>query len=120
MKIRGWTGKYLHKKAATKWLPAQVVNRKKKGFANPVDQWLRGGMQHFVYDYLLSPDAAVNEFFNQAYIREILEEHRTGRRDHLRHIYLLISFELWHRQFIRGTRAGHAAQSVEATATSGF
>ena len=120
MKIRGWTGKYLHKKAATKWLPAEVVNRKKKGFANPVDQWLRGGMQHFVYDYLLSPDAAVNEFFNQAYIREILEEHRTGRRDHLRHIYLLISFELWHRQFIRATRAANAAQPVEATATSGF
>ena len=36
-KLRGLQRKYLHKKAMEKWLPQEVVYRKKKGFANPVD-----------------------------------------------------------------------------------
>jgi asparagine synthase (glutamine-hydrolysing) len=106
MKIRWLDGKYLHKKAAAKWLPAEVVQRKKKGFANPVDKWLRGGMQRFVHEYLLHADAGVNQFFNRSYIQEILEQHESGKRWHLRHIYLLISFELWYQQFIRPTQLG--------------
>ena len=35
LKLHGLTGKYLHKKAMLKWLPREVVYRKKKGFAHP-------------------------------------------------------------------------------------
>lgn len=99
-KLRGLQGKYLHKRAVEKWLPRPVVNRKKKGFANPVSQWLREQMGEFVRDCLLSPDAAVNSYFNRSYIEQLIKEHRAGNQDYLRHIYLLVSFELWHRQFM--------------------
>jgi asparagine synthase (glutamine-hydrolysing) len=110
MKIRWLDGKYLHKKAAAKWLPTEVLQRKKKGFANPVDKWLRGGMQHFVHEYLLHRDAGVNQFFNRSYIQKILDQHASGERWNLRHIYLLISFELWYQQFIRPTQVGDFTQ----------
>ena len=83
-----------------KWLPQEVVYRKKKGFANPVDSWLRQQMQRFVADCLLNPHAAVHRYFDQEYIREIIADHKAGRQNYLRHIYLLISFELWHQKFI--------------------
>lgn len=38
-KIRGLTQKYLLKKAVTKWLPPEIIYRKKIGFDTPVDQW---------------------------------------------------------------------------------
>lgn len=99
-KLRGLQRKYLHKKAMEKWLPQEVVYRKKKGFANPVDSWLRQQMQRFVADCLLNPHAAVHRYFDQEYIREIIADHKAGRQNYLRHIYLLISFELWHQKFI--------------------
>ncbi len=99
-RLRGLRGKYLHKKAAEKWLPKYVVYRKKKGFANPIDQWLRGRMRRYVGDCLMSNSAAVNQYFDPAYIRQIVADHEAGRQDYLRHIYLLISFELWHNKFI--------------------
>jgi asparagine synthase (glutamine-hydrolysing) len=101
LKLNGFTGKYLHKKALEKWLPKDVVYRKKKGFANPIEHWFRTGMRSFVEQYLLTPDSVVVQFFDQAYIRRMLVLDRTGREQLRRHIYLLVSFEMWHRTFIR-------------------
>jgi asparagine synthase (glutamine-hydrolysing) len=99
-KLRGFTGKYLHKKAVEKWLPKEVVYRKKKGFANPIEQWFRTRMSSSVEQYLLPPDSGVAQFFDQAYIRRMLEQDRSGREQLRRHIYLLVSFEMWYRTFI--------------------
>jgi asparagine synthase (glutamine-hydrolysing) len=101
LKIKGVTGKYLHKRALEKWLPNDVVYRKKKGFANPVENWFRSTMRPFVEDCLLPSDAAVGRFFDQRYIRRMLEVDREGKDQFRRHIYLLVSFELWHRAFMR-------------------
>ncbi len=100
MKIKGFHGKYLHKKAAEKWLPKSVVYRKKKGFANPINQWLRGAMRPFINELLFSNDSAVRKYFDITYIRQLVALHEANREDYLFHIYLLVSFELWHRQFI--------------------
>jgi len=100
LKLHGTNGKYLHKKAAEKWLPKEVVYRKKKGFDNPIDKWLRSSMKSFVNECLLSDSAGVNQYFNRDFIRETLERHERDQAHNLRHIYLLMSFELWHRQFI--------------------
>jgi asparagine synthase (glutamine-hydrolysing) len=101
LKLKGVTGKYLHKRALEKWLPKDVVYRKKKGFANPVENWFRSTMRPFVEECLLSSDSAMGRFFDQEYIRQMLEADREGKDQFRRHIYLLVSFELWHRAFIR-------------------
>ncbi len=102
MKLKHLTGKYLHKKALEKWLPRATVWRKKKGFANPIEHWFRDTMRPFVDECLLAPDSAAARYFDRAYIRRLLDLDRTGKEQFRRHIYLLVSFELWHRRFIRG------------------
>jgi asparagine synthase (glutamine-hydrolysing) len=101
LKLKGLTGKYLHKKALEKWLPKDVVYRKKKGFTNPVEDWFRGRMRPFVEECLLSSGSAVGRFFDQKYIRRMLEADRDGKDQFRRHIYLLVSFEMWHQKFLR-------------------
>ncbi len=100
MKLHGLKAKYLHKKAVEKWLPRKIINQKKKGFANPVYKWLRDSMQQYVNDCLLSEKSAVSRYFDQSYIRQLVTDHEAGRQNYMRHIYLLISFELWHQMFI--------------------
>jgi asparagine synthase (glutamine-hydrolysing) len=101
LKIKGFTAKYLHKKAALKWLPPEIVHRKKKGFANPIENWFRVKMKPFVDDCLLGRDSCMSQYFDQNYIRRLLDDDRAGRAQNRRHIYLLVSLELWHRQFIK-------------------
>lgn len=101
LKLKGLTGKYLHKKAMEKYLPKNIIYQKKKGFANPVEEWFRTRMRSFVEEFLLAPDAGVAQYFDQKYIRQMLSQDRVGKEQLRRHIYLLVSFEMWHRMFIR-------------------
>lgn len=100
LKLKRFRGKYLHKKAVEKWLPQKIINRKKKGFDNPINVWLQHKMRTYVGDCLLSETSSVNHYFNKNYIQSLLSLHESDKEDYLRHIYLLISFELWHQKFI--------------------
>jgi asparagine synthase (glutamine-hydrolysing) len=101
LRLKGLNGKYLHKKAVEKWLPKKVVYRKKKGFANPIEDWFRIRMKSFVDDCLVSRDSYLARYFEQNYIKKMLELDRTGKEQYRRHIYLLVSLELWHRSFLK-------------------
>lgn len=100
LKLNKFQAKYLHKKALEKWLPKEVVYRKKKGFENPIDRWLRTSMRKYIGDCLLSEHAAINRYFDRGYIRTLVSQHESGAQNYLRQIYLLISFELWHQRFL--------------------
>ncbi|NUN04004.1 MAG: asparagine synthase (glutamine-hydrolyzing), partial [Bryobacteraceae bacterium] len=100
LKLRGWTGKYLHKKACEKWLPREVVYRQKKGFANPVEDWFRDRMKPFVEECLFAKDSSMAQYFDQNYIRKIFDLDCARKEQYRRHVYLLVSLELWHRTFI--------------------
>lgn len=100
-KLRFLTGKYLHKKAIEKWLPDSVVYRPKKGFDNPIKHWLREKMQSYVDECLFSGESCIRQFFNVDYVRRMVELHKQKKENYMRHLYLLISLEMWHRRFIR-------------------
>ncbi|GFO55354.1 asparagine synthetase B [Geomonas sp. Red276] len=100
-KLHGLQGKYLHKKAVEKWLPKEMVYRKKKGFTNPINEWLRSGLNDYVNDCLLAPDSSIHRYFDPDYVRCLIKMHTERREEFIRHLYLLISFEMWHRTFMK-------------------
>jgi asparagine synthase (glutamine-hydrolysing) len=100
LKLHGLTGKYVHKRAAERWLPMTTIRRRKKGFATPVDLWFQSELDGFVRDTLLGSGSACSEWFEPRFVTQMLDEHRSRRRDHRRRIFALLSFELWHRRFL--------------------
>ncbi|MBK6854919.1 MAG: asparagine synthase (glutamine-hydrolyzing) [Burkholderiales bacterium] len=100
LKLHHLTGKYLHKKAMTKWLPPSTVYRRKKGFAHPVANWLKGPLHDVIDDCLLSSNSHMSRYFEPGYLRQLVAWHRQGREQLMRQIYLLLSLELWHRTFL--------------------
>jgi asparagine synthase (glutamine-hydrolysing) len=100
LRIRGRTHKYIHKKAIARWLPQDVIGRRKRGFETPLDRWFRSELSGYVRNMLLSSDSACLMYFRSEMIETLLNEHRSGRQDHQRQLFSLLTFELWHRQFI--------------------
>ena len=101
LKLRGLNGKYVHKRAARRWLPETVIRRRKRGFGTPVDAWFQRELDGFVRDTLLGGGPACREYFDAGAVGAMLREHRERRRDHRRRIFALLSFELWHRRFLQ-------------------
>ncbi|MBZ5688644.1 MAG: asparagine synthase (glutamine-hydrolyzing) [Acidobacteriia bacterium] len=100
LRIHGITQKYIHKKAIAKWLPAEIIRRRKRGFDTPVDRWFRSELSGYVRSMLLSRDAACLLFFQRQGIEALLEDHLSGREDNRRQLFSLLVFELWYQQFI--------------------
>lgn len=101
LKIKGKTQKYILKKAISKWIPDDIITGRKIGFNSPVDGWFRRELHGFIEDRLLSPDSACNEFFERKTIQEMLDDHTSGRQDYKRTLFCLLTFEIWHDQFIK-------------------
>ena len=40
------------------------------------------------------------DYFQQAFVRRLVDEHLSGRRDHSLRLWLLVVFERWHRQYV--------------------
>ncbi|MBL7997691.1 MAG: asparagine synthase (glutamine-hydrolyzing) [Candidatus Kapabacteria bacterium] len=107
LKLKGrfgnYTAKYIHKKASEKLLPAEIINRKKRGFSTPMDEWLQGDFSATVKRLFNEPDSAVGRYFNTTYINQMILLHQTKRENYQRHLFALLSFELWHRNFFEKT-----------------
>jgi len=102
LKLNGRTGKYIFKRAMGDRLPERVVNRKKMGFAIPLDIWFREDIKDFTADILFSPRSGIRDFFSDQSVRRLWAQHQSGVRDHSARLWILLMFELWHRKFYAG------------------
>jgi len=105
LRIHGTTRKYIHKRAVRKWVPRSIIKRRKRGFETPIDRWLRESLVPFFRETVLARDSGCRQFFSQRVMEALLADHVAGRADYQRHLFSLLVFELWHRQFVAGSGA---------------
>jgi len=113
--------KYILKKLAERLgVPRKLLYRPKKGFAVPLVHWLRKDLKRGLLDILLDPTALQRGYFNPDGLRELIWEHLRGRRDRSGELWILLVFELWHRNFLAGrsTPPGKKAPIVVSFAGS--
>src|SRR5207253_10008750 len=57
LKLRGWTTKYVLRRAMRAILPSAILDRRKMGFPVPVGHWLRGPYRRLVDEFILGERA---------------------------------------------------------------
>ncbi len=106
-KLRSGRPKYILKKLAERLgIPRRVLNRPKQGFALPLTHWLRKELKTDLLEILLEPRTLQRGYFKSRAIHHLLREHWSGRRDRSSEIWLLLIFELWHRNFLEAGGTG--------------
>lgn len=101
MKLRGWTTKYILRKAMKGILPAEILTRKKMGFPVPIGAWLRGRYSRLLDEYVLGERATTRGIFDRDYVAGLVARHKAGE-NHAERLWMLINFEIWQRHFIDG------------------
>ncbi|MFH1045751.1 MAG: asparagine synthase (glutamine-hydrolyzing) [Candidatus Omnitrophota bacterium] len=100
LKHRGLTTKYILRQAVSRLLPKEIVRLKKKGFILPTGSWLKGPLKGFMQEILSSENIKGIKVLNEAYVRQLIDEHFTAKKDNTRQLTALISFVLWYNQYI--------------------
>jgi asparagine synthase (glutamine-hydrolysing) len=91
----GDTNKYLLKKIASKYIPETIINRTKKGFNSPFNEWLNKEYKDKILDVILEVNNETN-LFNHEYILHIYELSKSNKFK--QHLYSLFVFSLWFKK----------------------
>lgn len=111
-KMRDGTRKFLFRKLAERvGVPPELLNRRKRGFALPVVHWMRHELKGQL-EILAEPRTIQRGYFKKESVQIVLDEHFRGRRDHSGVLWMMLVFELWHRNFLEKIAQAPPADSA--------
>lgn len=92
-RVRRGTGKWLMKQAMRRYLPEDILFRRKMGFVTPISAWFRGPLAGEAERLVSSRALAETEWFDRQAIKRIVEAHKSGREEHGRLIWQLMMLD---------------------------
>jgi len=94
-KIKGLTLKYFLKKVAERYLPKELIYRRKRGFSSPTASLLTEATMKALLGELEDGNAPYIELLDKSVFRKLIAEHRNGVEDHSLQIFTLLVYVKW-------------------------
>ena len=102
MKLKGSKLKYMLRRVASRYMPAELITMKKQGFRFPLGIWFRTDLKVFLRNLFAQSRFVELGIFERSYIDNLLEEHISGKVDHNYRIWVLLNLEIWYRLYFEG------------------
>jgi asparagine synthase (glutamine-hydrolysing) len=118
LRLHGWTTKYLLKRVAERYVPADALHRRKHGFVIPASNWLRAELAPLARATLDAPRFYDRGWIRREKVRTLLDQHASGRRDWGQQIWTLMILEIWAQLTLDRTLAPTDPLDVELLAGS--
>ncbi len=99
LKIREERGKYILRQLLAKYIPTEMFDRPKKGFAIPLKEWMRDDLKQTFLDYL-SPDLLTKYgIVNSVTVENLKSRFYDNNIDYIyNRLWLVASFHMWLEQ----------------------
>ena len=99
-KYRRGEKKYILKRAFRGLLPAEVIDRPKKGFDVPLGEWLRGELRAFTQERFFDHRSGLFHFFRPNRVQQLWRRHQAGQANHATVLWSLLMFDQWFCRFM--------------------
>jgi asparagine synthase (glutamine-hydrolysing) len=100
-KVRDGQRKFLLRKLALKvGVPAEVLDRPKRGFAMPLAKWLREELRPMLLDLLSESTVQECGYLRPNAVDQVVQDHLSEKRDNSGILWQLLMFECWHRNYL--------------------
>ena len=95
MKIKNGVGKWPIRQILYKYVPKELIERPKAGFAVPVGQWIRGPLREWADDLLDESRMQREGYFDPKLVRKIWDQHLSGSYDWTPRLWSILMFQAW-------------------------
>jgi len=93
-KIHNGSRKWIHRQVCKRFLPPEVLRRKKGGFAvNVVDDWFRNSLSNTLDTILLDHQSRIYNYLRPEQVSGLLKEHKAGQQDNHKILFSLVVLE---------------------------
>lgn len=75
-------------------VPDEILHAPKFGFGVPIASWLRGPLRNYTENRILA-HSGKRGWFEEQVVREVFEEHASGRRDHAQLLWKALQLSIW-------------------------
>lgn len=99
-RLKGSRTKHILKEVAAKWIPRDIIDRKKVGFDSPIGQWFKDELRPFLQSFLSREQVRQTGILNPEKVQQIIGDHLSGRRDYSLQLWSLVAMEAWYRMYI--------------------
>ncbi len=97
IKLKNNKLKFLLREIASKYLPKDIVDRKKQGFGLPLNRWFREELKTYFRDTMESGKLVSDNILSHDGIDRFYQDHLTHRENNGRKLFTLLSGEIWYR-----------------------
>jgi asparagine synthase (glutamine-hydrolysing) len=94
-KYTQFNNKILLRDLAQRYLPKNILQRPKQGFAIPLGAWLQRELKPMVDEVLAPARMRQRGLFNPDHVERMVKEHQQGRRDYSQQLWAMLILELW-------------------------
>jgi asparagine synthase (glutamine-hydrolysing) len=98
MKIREGRGKYILRKLLDRYVPRQLVDRPKAGFAVPVREWIKGPLRGWAEELLDPRRMRIEGWFDDDAVSARWRDHLNGRHEATAALWSVLMFQAWLRE----------------------
>jgi asparagine synthase (glutamine-hydrolysing) len=101
MKAGSAIGKRLLRRVLHRYVPRNLVDRPKMGFAMPVGHWLRHELRDWAESLIDERSLAQDGILRPTVISQRWREHRDGKRDWQASLWATLMFQAWKERWLR-------------------
>jgi asparagine synthase (glutamine-hydrolysing) len=98
-KIHNANGKRILKDILYKYVPRELVERPKSGFAIPVGSWIGTELKDWTMELLSSRSLREHNLINEVELNKYLSEHLNNNRDNSAKLWGALMFQSWFHQY---------------------
>lgn len=100
MKYHKGVKKYILRELTHRYIPKELMERNKMGFAIPIGAWLKNDLRYLIDDYLSPQKISRQGVFNELYITNLKQRFLQGDDDLTRKLWYHIVFQMWYEKWM--------------------
>jgi len=100
LKYKNGDKKWLLKQITHKYLPKEMMDRPKKGFSVPIEEWFKDELKDYLLTYLNKDRLDKEGLFDSKEIIKLRDNYLNGNKENIQKLWFILMFEMWYERWM--------------------